>query len=94
MNPDDLLPSVTAIVKYDVFPYYVVAKGKLLNNGGVRAEGLGIFSAESVIRIFPDDQYNTLNRQRESLKNDYRKKERQLRIDILEQAGVDFVTVN
>lgn len=93
MNPDALNPTVAAIVGYDVFPYYVVTKGKLTRAGGIQAVGLGIYSADSVIRVFPEDQYDVLNRQRESLKNEYRQKERQLRIDILEQADVDFVTV-
>ena len=93
MNPDALNPTVAAIVSYDVFPYYVVTKGKLTSTGGICATGLGIYSDDSVIRIFPEDQYDALNRQREALKNEYRKKERQLRIDILEQADVDFVTV-
>ena len=93
MNPDDLNPTVVAVVEYDVFPYYVVTKGKLTSTGGIRATGIGIYSADAVIRIFPEDQYDALDRQRESLKKEYRKKERQLRIDILEQADVDFVTV-
>ena len=93
MNPDSLNPTVTAIVGYDIFPYYVVTKGKLTSTGGIQATGIGIYSADSVIRIFPKDQYDALNRQREALKDEYRKRERQLRVDILEQAGVDFVTV-
>ena len=93
MNPDALNPTVAAIVGYDIFPYYVVTKGKLTNTGGIQATGVGIYSADSVIRIFPEDQYDALDRQREALKDEYRKRERQLRIDILEQADVDFVTV-
>lgn len=93
MNPDSLNPTVAAIVKYDVFPYYVVTKGKLTSTGGIQATGIGIYSADSVIRIFPEWEYENLENQRVAIKNIYREKERQLRIDILEQVGVDFVTV-
>lgn len=34
MNPDDLLPTVTAIVGYDLYPYYLVTKGKLTKQAG------------------------------------------------------------
>lgn len=93
MNPDDLLPTVAAIVRYDLYPYYLVTKGKLTKTGGINTLGVGIYSADSVIRIFPEGEYEGLEKQRQALKNIYREKERQLRIDILEQAGVDFVTV-
>jgi hypothetical protein len=93
MNPDALNPTVAAIVGYDIFPYYAVTKGELTNTGGIRAVGVGIYSADSVIRIFPEGEYESLENQRAAIKNIYREKERQLRIDILEQVGVDFVTV-
>lgn len=36
MNPDDLLPTVTAIVGYDIYPHYLVTKGKLLPGAGLK----------------------------------------------------------
>lgn len=36
MNKDDLdeFVTVTAIVRYDIYPHYIVVKGKLLPSGG------------------------------------------------------------
>lgn len=87
------LPMVTAIVKYDTYPYYNVISGELRLDGSVGWGNNGHFRQESVIRILPEAAFETHNILLEQIKRSYRNQERQLRIDILKQGGVDFVTV-
>lgn len=86
-------PEVTAIVKYDSFPYYNVFVGQLRMDGGVSLESKRYVRQESVIAVFPKEAFDTQSILWKQLKNSYRDQERQLRIDILKQHGVDFVTV-
>lgn len=87
------LPMVTAIVKYDTYPYYNVVLAQLGMDGGVKWGNNGSFRQESVIRVLPEAAFETQNRLLDQVKYSYRKQERQLRIDILKQHGVDFVAV-
>lgn len=94
MNPDALLgPVVTAIVKYDLYPYYHVTKGRLRHDGGIDTSGASYYRPESVIKVLPASEYEPQKDALQRIEQTYREKERQLRIDILEQNGVDFVTV-
>lgn len=87
------LPKVTAIVKYDLYPYYNVIEGELNLDGSVRWGTNGTFRQELVVRVLPVAAFETHNILLEQIKRSYRNQERQLRIDILKQSGVDFVTV-
>lgn len=94
MNPDALLgPEVTAIVKYDLYPYYRVAKGRLRHDGGIDTSGASYYLPESVIKVLPVSEYEPQKDALQLIEQAYREKERQLRIDILNGAGVNFVTV-
>lgn len=93
MNPDDLLPEVTAIVKYDLYPYYRLAKGRLRNDGGIKLSETSYYRPESVIKVLPKSEYEPQKDKLQLIDQIYREKERQLRIDILKEFGVDFITV-
>ncbi|QPI18107.1 hypothetical protein POP15_059 [Pectobacterium phage POP15] len=92
MNPDDLLPTVTAIVGYDIYPHYLVTKGKLLPGGKVKTD-CGTYAADSILRILPESDYEQYEATRRKVSSEYREKERQLRVDILKQNGVNFLPV-
>ncbi|QUL77315.1 hypothetical protein A54_265 [Septuagintavirus sv54] len=84
--------AVTAIVKYDLFPRYRVIKGRLLPNGNVQLIGsTSYMKAEHIIRILPLDQFEEEEKKKDKLVSDYREKELKLRLDLLEQAGVDYI---
>lgn len=93
MNKDDLdeFVTVTAIVRYDIYPHYIVVKGKLLPTGGVKTRDCGGFSVRSILRILPESEYETQEALRRKITSEYTKKERQLRVDILKENGVDFL---
>lgn len=93
MNPDDLLPEVTAIIKYDLYPYYRVAKGKLREDGGIKLTESSYYRPDSVIKVLPISEYDAQKDSLQLIEQVYREKERELRIDILKCAGVKFVTV-
>lgn len=92
MNLNDLLPTVTAIVSYDIFPHYLVTKGKLLSGGRVKAS-CGTYAVDSIIRILPESDYEQYEATRRKVSAEYTQKQRQLRVDILKQNGVNFITV-
>lgn len=92
MNPDDLLPTVTAIVRYDIYPHYLVSKGKLLPGGKVKTD-YGTYAVDSIIRILPESDYDQCEATRRKVSAEYTEKERQLRVDILKQNGVNFLPV-
>lgn len=94
MNPDDLLPTVTAIVKYDLFPNYVVAKGKLMEDGGIKTSSTSYFRSRSVIKVLPESEYEPQEAKLRMIQQAYRERERQLRVDILKENGVDFLPQN
>lgn len=93
MNPDDLLPTVTAIVKYDLYPHYLVRKGKLRPDGGIQMERSSYYSPDCVIKVFPESEYEAQEARQRKIVRIYREKTHKLRIDILNEADVDFITV-
>lgn len=93
MNPDDLLPSVTAIIKYDLYPNYRVVKGLLRPDGGIKMSEVSYYRPDSVIKVLPGAEYEKQKDTLQLIEQVYREKERQLRIDILAGAGVNFITV-
>ena len=90
---DDFMTTLTVIVKYDLYPFYLVAKGKLLSNGDIKTSATSFYRRESVIKVLPESEYEVQKVILQNIESEYRKKERQLRIDLLKEAGVDFVTV-
>lgn len=93
MNPDDLMPLVTAIIKYDLYPYYRVTLGHLRPDGGIKLSDVSYYRTESVIKVLPESEYEAQKDALQLIEQTYREKERQLRIDILAGAGVNFITV-
>ncbi len=88
------LPVVTAIIKYDCYPYYHVIRGTLQMDGGVVHWGNQMrFTEDHVLRILPEEAFETQDLLLNQIKNSYAEQERQLCIDILRQHGVHFVTV-
>lgn len=93
MNEDDILPEVTAIVKYDLYPYYLVVKGKLSKFGGIKLDRASHYRPESVIKVLPASEYDSQKDTLKLIRQVYSEKECQLRVDILKQHGVHFVKV-
>lgn len=92
MKPGDLLPKVTVIVHYDIYPYYLVYKGTLLPGGRVETI-CGTYAVDSIIRVLPESDFEAYDAQRRKVSSEYTEKERQLRVDILKQNGVNFLPV-
>lgn len=92
MNPEDLLPKVTVIVRYDIYPHYLVSKGTLMPGGRVKTT-CGTYAADSIIRVLPESDFEAYEAQRRKVSSEYTEKERQLRVDILKQNGVNFLAV-
>lgn len=86
-------PRVCVIVHYDIYPHYLVAKGVLLPGGKVKTL-YGTYSVGSIIRVLPESDLEAYKEQRRKVSSEYTEKERQLRVDILKENGVDFLPQN
>lgn len=84
-------PRVSVIVRHDIYPHYLVAKGVLLPGGKVKTL-YDTYSVNSIIRILPESDFEDYDAQCRKVSSEYTKKERQLRVDILKENGVDFLS--
>lgn len=88
MNPT--CQYVTALVKYDLYPYYLVVKGSLRFDGGVqRLDNCGYYAPESVIRILPESQYGPEKHRLVTLKDAYNTRHAELKSQLLAEFDVD-----
>ncbi|URC22606.1 hypothetical protein KASHIRA_00120 [Serratia phage vB_SmaM-Kashira] len=81
-------PVVTALVKYDLFPHYVVCTGTLRNDGGIKMSGASYYPAASVLRILPESCYQEERSKRGELERRHSAGVERLRYELLSEAGV------
>lgn len=84
---------VTALVKYDIFPKYLVVKGYLQPDFTVKTNPYSFYRTTSILQILPAESYESEKERLQRIEDNYYENERQLRIDILKENGVDFVSV-
>lgn len=80
---------VTAFVRHDLFPYYLVFGGELLENMNVKTE-VGHYAKGKVIRLAPFEELGQHRLTYESLMRQYKERERLLRIEIINE-NIDFI---
>lgn len=88
MNEDKC--EVTAIIKYDLFPYYVVTKGSLNNDGSIAISSHSYHRAESVIRVLPIETFDEQVEKRRKIANDYDLLHNNLKVQLLNEAKVNY----
>lgn len=84
----------TYIVKYDIFPYYVVVKGELTELRGVpkiMTDGLGLYSPENVLGEYDVNIFDKLEEEWRNLCIQYDKQIIQLRKDLLASSSISDI---
>lgn len=81
---------VTALVKYDLYPYYLVFGGELLKSMDVKTE-VGTFNKDSILRIRPFHELGAEKLIHKTLKDEYDRLSSQLEVDLLKKYGIKFI---
>lgn len=81
---------VTAFLKYDLYPYYVVLEGDLQENFDVKTS-CGTYNRGKVIYVRPIDEFGKHQEARNTITKEYDRLHRQLKIDVLRNNGVNFI---
>ncbi|AGZ17627.1 hypothetical protein X824_gp196 [Escherichia phage 4MG] len=81
---------VTAFLKYDLYPYYIVLEGELQENFDVKTS-CGTYSHTKVLRVKPFSEYDLHSKIHRDIKQQHDRCLRKLKVDLLKQNGIDFI---
>lgn len=81
---------VTALIKYDLFPFYVVRKGVLNPDGGIQLNKVSSYDVSAVLRILPESAFEDEEEKRSGLSKKYDELVQNIRVELLEEANVNF----
>ena len=85
------LPVVTALIRRNNFPGYIVTKCKLQMNGGLYwGEGHEFFSGAQVFKILPQEAFHSEMKRLNAIKEEYKDSEFKLRTKILDSYGINI----
>lgn len=84
---------VTAFVKYDLYPHYIVLEGDLQENFDVKTS-CGTYKSESVIFVKPVSELEKHKEVHTTIRRDHDRLLRQLKIDLIKQNGIDFINTD
>lgn len=90
--PGNLKPAKqTALIKYDLYPFYVVFSGFVQNGEEfVLGEGPSYFKMESVIKLLPIESLEEEEKKRDKLESDYRRLTTRLQKKLLTDVGMGW----
>lgn len=80
---------VTALVKYDIFPYYLVFKGQLLHDRSVQV-GTRIYKPENVLKTTKPIKYDFHRAIRYNLVREYDEIDARVRKQLLQKYEEDL----
>lgn len=81
---------VTAFLKYDLYPYYLVLEGDLQENFDVKTS-CGTYNHDKVINLKPIGELEEHKDTLASIKKDHDLLLRKLKIDLLKRNGINFI---
>lgn len=84
---------VTAFVKYDLYPHYLVVAGDLQENFDVKTQS-GVYSHEKVICVKPFFELEQHQETLKTIRKDHDRLLRKLKVDLLNQHGINFINTN
>lgn len=82
---------VTAVIRYDIFPYFTVVQGTLNDDGSVRTES-GVYHSSKVLAIKGEHLYKDLEQARKVAAAAYDRGVEDLRVSVL-TTHCDFLPV-
>lgn len=81
---------VTAFVKYDLYPHYVVLEGDLQENFDVKTS-CGTYSHSKVLCVKPFSELKDHEDAHKKICREYKRMENELRVDLLKKNGINFI---
>lgn len=81
---------VTAFLKYDLYPYYIVLEGDLQENFDVKTQ-CGTYNYEKVLQIKPWSELENHRAAHTDIRREHDRLLRQLKIDLLDRYRIDFI---
>ncbi|WJJ58514.1 hypothetical protein NDO71_orf148 [Klebsiella phage vB_KpnM_NDO71] len=81
---------VTAFVKYDLYPYYLVLEGDLQENFDVKTR-IGTYSHAKVLCVKPIGEYLAHAETRRNIKQEHDRCVCKLKVDLLKKNGINFI---
>lgn len=84
---------VTAFVKYDLYPYYIVLEGDLQETFDVKTS-CGTYGASALLSIKPISEIEKHKEIHTNILKEHDQSLRQLKIDLLKQNGIDFINTD
>lgn len=84
---------VTILVKYDIFPFYLVNRGTMRDDGSVKTD-IGYFAANSILKILPYRLYEEQQNKLDSIRSTYRSVHENLMQTLLDENDVNFQKKN
>lgn len=84
---------VTAFLKYDLYPYYIVLEGDLDEAFYVKTV-CGTYHPKNVLAIKPISELEGHKNTHTAIMKDHDRLLRKLKVDLLEQNGIDFINTN
>lgn len=84
---------VTAFVRYDLYPYYIVLEGDLQENFDVKTS-CGTYNHTKVLQIKPLSELAEHKETHTRIRKEHDRLLRQLKVDLLKQNGIDFINTD
>lgn len=74
---------VTAVVRYDLYPYFLVLEGDLQENGDVKTS-CGTYAGHKILNIRPAHEYEMIKNSKNHIKNEFDKQTRELMLKLID----------
>ena len=84
---------VTAFLKYDLYPYYIVLEGDLQENFDVKTS-CGTYNHKKVLQIKPFSDFKEHQETHTRICKEHDRLLRQLKVDLLNQNGINFINTS
>lgn len=84
---------VTAFVKYDLYPYYIVLLGELQENFDVKTS-CGTYNHSKVLDIKPFSELETHQNTHTTIRREHDQRLRQIKIDLLKEHNINFINTD
>lgn len=81
---------VTAFIRYDIYPYYIVLEGDLQENFDVKTS-CGAYHHRNVLCVKPISELKQHEDTHKKITREHKRLEAELRVDLLKKNGINFI---
>lgn len=81
---------VTAFIKYDLYPYYIVLDGDLQENFDVKSSCV-TYNRSKVLDIKPFSELEMHKNNHTTIRKEHDRRLRKIKVDLLKEHGINFI---